>query len=130
MPEPEGNGRAPEDRERPGVAPSVSSTFRRPAIRIGDIAVSPFTISHDAADPVGFVFRADGVRWPWPPISATFRPTCGRSSRASICSCLERNHDLEMLRDGPYPWSVKQQVLFRVGHLSNEATAEFLENGL
>jgi phosphoribosyl 1,2-cyclic phosphodiesterase len=40
---------------------------------------------------------------------------------------LESNHDLEMLRDGPYPWSVKQRVLSRVGHLSNNATAEFLE---
>ena len=42
---------------------------------------------------------------------------------------LESNHDLEMLRDGPYPWAVKQRVLSRVGHLSNEAAAEFLENG-
>jgi phosphoribosyl 1,2-cyclic phosphodiesterase len=41
---------------------------------------------------------------------------------------LESNHDLEMLRDGPYPWSVKQRVLSRVGHLSNEAAASFLEN--
>ncbi len=41
---------------------------------------------------------------------------------------LESNHDLEMLRDGPYPWAVKQRVLSRVGHLSNEATAAFLEN--
>ena len=32
-----------------------------------------------------------------------------------------------MLRDGPYPWSVKQRVLSRVGHLSNLACAEFLE---
>jgi phosphoribosyl 1,2-cyclic phosphodiesterase len=41
---------------------------------------------------------------------------------------LESNHDLEMLRDGPYPWSVKQRVLSRVGHLSNNATAEFLQH--
>jgi phosphoribosyl 1,2-cyclic phosphodiesterase len=40
---------------------------------------------------------------------------------------LESNHDLEMLRDGPYPWQVKQRVLSRVGHLSNDATAEYLE---
>jgi phosphoribosyl 1,2-cyclic phosphodiesterase len=40
---------------------------------------------------------------------------------------LESNHDLEMLRDGPYPWPVKQRVLSRVGHLSNEAAAQFLE---
>jgi phosphoribosyl 1,2-cyclic phosphodiesterase len=39
---------------------------------------------------------------------------------------LESNHDLEMLKDGPYPWSVKQRVLSRVGHLSNTAAAEFL----
>ncbi len=40
---------------------------------------------------------------------------------------LESNHDVEMLRDGPYPWSVKQRVMSRVGHLSNDAAAEFLE---
>ena len=39
---------------------------------------------------------------------------------------IESNHDLEMLKDGPYPWSVKQRVLSRVGHLSNDAAAEFL----
>jgi phosphoribosyl 1,2-cyclic phosphodiesterase len=39
---------------------------------------------------------------------------------------LESNHDLEMLRGGPYPWSVKQRVMSRVGHLSNDALADFL----
>jgi phosphoribosyl 1,2-cyclic phosphodiesterase len=39
---------------------------------------------------------------------------------------LESNHDLEMLRDGPYPWAIKQRVMSRVGHLSNDAAAEFL----
>jgi phosphoribosyl 1,2-cyclic phosphodiesterase len=39
---------------------------------------------------------------------------------------LESNHDLDMLRDGPYPWSVKQRVMSRVGHLSNDAASEFL----
>ena len=39
---------------------------------------------------------------------------------------LESNHDLEMLRDGPYPWSVKQRVLSRVGHLSNDSASQFL----
>jgi phosphoribosyl 1,2-cyclic phosphodiesterase len=38
---------------------------------------------------------------------------------------MESNHDVEMLRGGPYPWSVKQRVMSRVGHLSNEALAEF-----
>jgi phosphoribosyl 1,2-cyclic phosphodiesterase len=39
---------------------------------------------------------------------------------------MESNHDVEMLRSGPYPWSVKQRVMSRVGHLSNEALAEFI----
>jgi Metal-dependent hydrolases of the beta-lactamase superfamily I len=38
---------------------------------------------------------------------------------------IESNHDLEMLRGGPYPWSVKQRVMSRVGHLSNAALGEF-----
>ena len=41
---------------------------------------------------------------------------------------IESNHDLEMLRGGPYPWSVKQRVMSRVGHLSNDALAEFFSN--
>jgi phosphoribosyl 1,2-cyclic phosphodiesterase len=41
---------------------------------------------------------------------------------------MESNHDLEMLRGGPYPWSVKQRVMSRVGHLSNLALADFLTN--
>ena len=41
---------------------------------------------------------------------------------------IESNHDLEMLRNGPYPWTVKQRVMSRVGHLSNSAVAEFFEN--
>ena len=41
---------------------------------------------------------------------------------------MESNHDVEMLRVGPYPWSVKQRVMSRVGHLSNDALAEFFTN--
>ncbi len=43
---------------------------------------------------------------------------------------VESNHDLEMLRVGPYPWSVKQRVMSRHGHLSNSHTCDFLENDL
>ena len=51
------------------------------------------------------------------------------ASSAPVGVLLESNHDLEMLRDGPYPWAVKQRVLSRIGHLSNEAAAGFLEDG-
>jgi hypothetical protein len=43
---------------------------------------------------------------------------------------LEANHDLDMLKVGPYPWSVKQRVMSRVGHLSNLVMAEFLAQDL
>jgi phosphoribosyl 1,2-cyclic phosphodiesterase len=95
---------------------------------IGDIAVSPFTIPHDAADPVGFVFRAEGVRIAFATDLGYIPPNVKAQLKGVDLLLLESNHDLEMLRDGPYPWSVKQRVLSRVGHLSNEAAAAFLEN--
>jgi phosphoribosyl 1,2-cyclic phosphodiesterase len=94
---------------------------------IGDITVSPFTTPHDAADPCGFVFEADGVRMATATDLGYIPPNVKAALKNVDVLLLESNHDLEMLRDGPYPWSVKQRVLSRVGHLSNEATAQFLE---
>jgi phosphoribosyl 1,2-cyclic phosphodiesterase len=95
------------------------------SFQIGDIAVTPFTIPHDAADPVGFTFRAEGVKVGF----ATDLGYMPVSVRDHLQGCdvlvMESNHDVEMLRSGPYPWSVKQRVMSRVGHLSNESLAEF-----
>jgi len=93
--------------------------------RIGDIEVAPFTIPHDAADPVGFAFRAEGVKIGF----ATDLGYLPGNVRDQLRGCdmliVESNHDLEQLRNGPYPWSVKQRVMSRVGHLSNDALADF-----
>jgi len=93
--------------------------------QIGNIGVTPFTIPHDAIDPVGFTFRAEGIKIGL----ATDLGYVPVSVRDHLRGCdvlvLESNHDLEMLRSGPYPWSVKQRVMSRVGHLSNDALAEF-----
>lgn len=94
---------------------------------IGDIAITPFTIPHDAADPCGFVFECEGVRMAMATDLGYMPPNVKAALRRVDVLMLESNHDLEMLRDGPYPWSVKQRVMSRVGHLSNLATAEFLE---
>src|SRR5271154_1205427 len=95
------------------------------SFQIGDIAVTPFTIPHDAADPVGFTFRSEGIKVG----VATDLGYMPASVRDHLRCCdilvLESNHDLEMLRVGPYPWSVKQRVGSRTGHLSNKALAEF-----
>jgi len=96
--------------------------------RVGDIEVMPFTIPHDAVDPVGFTFRAEGVKIGF----ATDLGYMPASVRDHLRGCtvlvMESNHDVEMLRSGPYPWSVKQRVMSRVGHLSNDALAEFFSN--
>ncbi len=93
--------------------------------QVGDIEVKPFTIPHDAADPVGFTFRAEGIKVG----IATDLGYIPISVRDHLRGCdvlvMESNHDLEMLRGGPYPWSVKQRVMSRVGHLSNAALADF-----
>ncbi len=93
---------------------------------IGDIAVTPFTIPHDAADPVGFVFEAEGMRIAVATDLGYMPPNVQERLQRADLLILESNHDVEMLRDGPYPWSVKQRVLSRVGHLSNDAAAEYL----
>jgi phosphoribosyl 1,2-cyclic phosphodiesterase len=92
---------------------------------IGNIAITPFTIPHDAVDPVGFVFTIDGVRL-GVVTDLGYMPVSVRTHlRRCDALMLESNHDVEMLRNGPYPWVVKQRVASRVGHLSNTALAEF-----
>jgi phosphoribosyl 1,2-cyclic phosphodiesterase len=114
----------PED---PCRLPGVEYFSAGSGFSIGDIAVTPFTIPHDAADPVGFVFEADGVRMAIATDLGYMPPNVTMAIRNCDVLMLESNHDLEMLREGPYPWSVKQRVMSRVGHLSNEAASGFLE---
>ncbi len=121
---------------KPGVAPAKIDPTYLPAVEyfhsgtgftIGDIDVCPFTIPHDAADPCGFVFSNMGIRFGLATDLGYMPPNVKSALRNVDLLLLESNHDLEMLKDGPYPWSVKQRVLSRVGHLSNLAAAEFLE---
>ena len=119
---------APErTRQDPTYLPSVE--YFRPGhhFTIGDLEIDPFTIPHDAADPCGFVFSSGGIRMAIATDLGYVPPNVKAALKRIDVLLLESNHDLEMLRDGPYPWSVKQRVLSRVGHLSNDATAEFLE---
>jgi phosphoribosyl 1,2-cyclic phosphodiesterase len=94
--------------------------------QVGDVAVQSFGIPHDAVDPVGFALEAEGVRIAiatdlgYVPESIKFH------LKRTDLLLLEANHDLDMLKVGPYPWAVKQRVMSRVGHLSNEAMAGFL----
>ena len=96
------------------------------AFHIGDVTVMPFTIPHDAIDPVGFTFVSEGIKVGICTDLGYIPPNVRDHLRGCHMLMIESNHDLELLRGGPYPWSVKQRVMSRVGHLSNEALANFL----
>ncbi|MFY9852642.1 MAG: MBL fold metallo-hydrolase [Terracidiphilus sp.] len=129
------NGAVPDEAAEPAITkdptwlPSIEFFAAGEPFEIGDISISPFTIPHDAADPVGFVFQTEGVRMGFATDLGYISPNVKAQLKNLDLLLLESNHDLEMLRDGPYPWAVKQRVLSRVGHLSNEAAAGFLEDG-
>jgi len=118
-------------RDEEGQLPELAKLERFSSgcrFQVGDIEITPFTIPHDATDPVGFTFRTEGVKIGY----ATDLGYMPVSVRDHLRGCdvlvMESNHDVEMLRGGPYPWSVKQRVMSRVGHLSNDALAEFFTN--
>ncbi len=99
-------------------------------LRIGDFDVASFTIPHDAADPVGYTLTAHGIKIAIATDLGYVPDSLRVHLRGTDLLVLESNHDLEMLRVGPYPWSVKQRVMSRRGHLSNEIAADFIERDL
>lgn len=110
----------------PAYLPCVEHFRAGISFDIGDIHVTPFTIPHDAADPVGFVVQAEGMKIVVATDLGYLAPNVRMHLRGADVLMIESNHDVEMLRDGPYPWIVKQRVLSRVGHLSNDSLGEFL----
>lgn len=93
---------------------------------IGEIEVTPFAIPHDAADPVGYCFRANGAKIAIVTDLGYLPELVKHHLRDADFLILESNHDLEMLKVGPYPWYIKQRVMSRTGHLSNDIVSEFL----
>jgi phosphoribosyl 1,2-cyclic phosphodiesterase len=110
--------------------PHIEAFQAGAGFRIGDVDVQSFSVPHDAVDPVGFCFQAEGVRigiatdLGYVPESIKFH------LRRTDLLMLEANHDLDMLKVGPYPWSVKQRVMSRVGHLSNLVMSDFIAQDL
>jgi phosphoribosyl 1,2-cyclic phosphodiesterase len=95
---------------------------------MGDAAVETFSVPHDAQDPVGFLLRTPGA-------NIGFLTDLGHATklvlqrvRSANVLVLESNHDVKMLQDCPHrPWSLKQRILGRHGHLSNDAAADAVE---
>ncbi len=93
---------------------------------IGPMTFRPFAVPHDAADTLAFTIEAGGVKVGYVTDLGYIPHLVGERVRGADVLILEANHDLEMLRNGPYPWSVKQRILSRHGHLSNDEVARFL----
>ncbi|BCL61217.1 metallo-hydrolase [Desulfomarina profundi] len=93
-----------------------------------DLFIRSFRISHDTADPVGFVISDGQVSLGY--CTDTGKVTFLMEKRLSECNglILEFNHNPEMLKNGPYPLALQQRVRSTQGHLSNEKGAEFLKN--
>ncbi|MEW5974537.1 MAG: MBL fold metallo-hydrolase [Acidobacteriota bacterium] len=94
---------------------------------VGDLKVSPFSVPHDAADPLGFHFEAEGLKIAHVTDLGYFTELVVQRLRGSHVLVLESNHDLDMLRAAPYPWFVKQRIMSRHGHLSNEMAGRFFD---
>jgi len=96
------------------------------SFEIHEIVFTPFSVPHDAADPIAFTIESDGVKIAIVvDLGYISNLTVERLKRCDAI-VLESNHDLAMLKVGPYPWRLKQRVMSRRGHLSNESVAEYL----
>ncbi len=93
---------------------------------VEDLEVETFTVSHDAIDPVGFCIRHSGKKLSLATDLGYMTDSVRHHLQASDMLILESNHDLDMLKSGPYPWELKQRVMSRAGHLSNASVAEYL----
>lgn len=90
---------------------------------IGDLTITPFPVPHDAVDTVGYVFETNGTRVAYATDFGHAADAVRERLRDADILMLESNHDVDMLRTGPYPQVVKDRVLGRHGHLDNDTAA-------
>lgn len=103
----------------------VASECRRElteSLDIGQVKIEPFSISHDAADPVGFSFYHGQTKCGFATDLGFVTETVKKALSLSDVLVFEANHDIDMLKKGSYPWFLKQRILSNRGHLANTDT--------
>jgi len=95
--------------------------------QLGPFRIHPFSLPHDCADPVGFRISTGTCRLGIATDLGTVTGLIATVLSDLQVVVIESNHDPIMLRDGPYPWELKQRVRGRLGHLSNFDTAHLLQ---
>jgi len=91
---------------------------------IGQIGICPFSISHDAADPVGYTFFSDKKKYALATDTGILSDEIFSAISGSEQVLLESNHDVDMLMYGSYPFFLKKRILGEHGHLSNRLAAQ------
>ncbi|MGH9716627.1 MAG: MBL fold metallo-hydrolase [Candidatus Acidiferrales bacterium] len=119
---------SPENPGRKGTFERIEYIQAGERFEIGDVEINPFRIPHDAADPVGYAFRANGTKIAITTDLGYLPEHVKQHLREADFLMLESNHDLEMLKVGPYPWHIKQRVMSRTGHLSNNVVSDFFSD--
>jgi phosphoribosyl 1,2-cyclic phosphodiesterase len=95
--------------------------------RIGDIDFEPFSVPHDAVDNFGFVARSAGIKLALVLDFGCFTTLIKEKLRGCDGIVIESNHNRDMLKTCPiYSWDLKQRILSRTGHISNEDLADWL----
>lgn len=90
------------------------------SVNVGPMCIHPITLPHDAADPIGFRVECEGRILGHLTDFGYASGLIMESLKGCDLLMIEANHDLDMLKDGPYPWPLKQRIASRLGHLSNE----------
>jgi len=93
---------------------------------IGDIKIEPFPTSHDALEPVGLICSSGQKRLGIATDSGVFTTRMANVLNDLDCFVLEANHDVGLLNNGPYPWSLKKRIASVLGHLSNNDAGQAL----
>jgi len=94
----------------------------------GSIHIDPFQVSHDACDPVAFVFTVSGTRIGHCTDLGFVSSLVAKKLEGCDILLLESNHDVNMVHSSTRPAVYKKRVLSRLGHLSNESSAELVEH--
>ncbi len=91
---------------------------------VGTVGVRAFNIPHDSMEPVGFCFFSGNEKYSSATDMGYLTNKVFDEIKGSRSVLLESNHDIEMLKMGPYPFPLKQRILSNLGHLSNETAAQ------
>ncbi len=95
-------------------------------VEVGDLELNPFRISHDAADPVAYRISCGEKHVAVATDMGCYDEYTVEHLQGLDALLLESNHDIRMLQAGPYPYYLKQRILGRRGHLSNENAGRLL----